>query len=57
MLNESNSYKQSLGRKWIKGESGDTYICPINALAGIENPTEEQLRSLCVNESFDPQNA
>ena len=51
-----NTYKRELGQKWIRSNSGNTYLCPINALKGIENPTEEQLRALCVNESFDPHN-
>jgi hypothetical protein len=52
-----NTYKRGLGVNWVKGESGNTYLCPIGALKGIDNPTEEQLRSLCVDESMDPQNS
>jgi hypothetical protein len=42
--------------KWIKSDSGSTYLCQVDALRGIDNPTEEQLRSLCVDESLNPQN-
>jgi len=42
--------------KWIKSSSGSTYLCPVDAMRGIDNPTEEQLRSLGVDESLNPQN-
>ena len=51
-----NSYKRDLGMRWIEAESGTTYLCPANAIAGIDNPTEDQLRSLCVDESMNPHN-
>jgi len=53
MLNE---FKQELGVKWIKSESGSTYLCPVEALSRLENPTEEQLKMICVDESMNPQN-
>ena len=27
--------------KWIKADSGHTYLCPVDALSRIDNPTEE----------------
>jgi hypothetical protein len=56
MVNESNAFKRALSFQWIKARSGNTYICPANALHGIENPSEGHLRSLCIDESENPQN-
>ena len=52
--NSSSFSRQSF--KWIKSDSGSTYLCQVDALRGIDNPTEDQLRSLCVDESLNPQN-
>ena len=30
--------------------------CPVEALRRLENPTEEQLKMICVDESMNPQN-
>ena len=49
-------FKRSLGVKWIKAESGRTYLCPVDAVKRLENPTEEQLKLICVDESENPQN-
>ena len=49
-------FKKTLGVKWIKAESGNTYLCPVNALSRIEDPSEDQLKLICVNESENPQN-
>lgn len=49
-------FKQSLGVKWVKGASGITYLCPVDALNRLDNPTEAQLKMICVDESENPQN-
>ena len=49
-----NQYKRELGVQWIKSESGTTYLCPATSLRGLENPTEDDLRAICVNESENP---
>jgi hypothetical protein len=49
-------YKQELSVKWIKAKSGNTYLCPVPALSRLDNPTEEQLKMICVDESENPQN-
>ena len=49
-------FKQSLGVKWVKGASGRTYLCPVDAYNRLDNPTEEQLQMICVDESQNPQN-
>ena len=49
-------FKKTIGVKWIKAKSGATYLCPVDALSRVENPTEEQLKLMCVNESDNPHN-
>ena len=49
-------FKKTLGVRWVKATSGNTYLCPVDALDRIENPTEEQLKLICVDESMNPQN-
>ena len=56
MRNIEETNKQSFAMHWIKAESGNTYICSVDALNGINNPTEDDLRRLCVEESNNPQN-
>lgn len=51
-----NEFKQSLSVKWIKSDSGTTYLCPVEALRRIDNPSEDQLKLICVDESMNPQN-
>ena len=41
--------------KWIKAKSGNTYLCPVGALDRIQNPSEEQLKMICIDESLNPQ--
>lgn len=53
---EQKNFKQEINVKWIKGKSGHTYLCPVNALDRIKNPTEEDLKKICVDESENPQN-
>ena len=48
--------KQRIGFNWIRGRSGNTYLCPLGTFAPGETPSEEDLKRLCVNESFDPNN-
>ena len=56
MVEEDKIFKQELGVKWIKAKSGNTYLCPVKALDRIKNPTEEQLKVICVDESKNPEN-
>jgi len=51
-----NEFKKELSVKWIKAKSGSTYLCPVDAIAKIKNPNEEQLKLICVDESQNPQN-
>ena len=56
MENEEKIFKRELSVKWIKAESGNTYLCPLDALKRFKDPTEEQLKMICVDESDNPQN-
>jgi hypothetical protein len=47
---------RTIGLKWIKAASGNTYLCPVDALKRLKNPTEDQLKLMCVDESKNPQN-
>ena len=51
-----NEFKKELGVKWVKGTSGLTYLCPVDALNKLDSPTEYQLAMICVEESNNPQN-
>ena len=55
-MEENKSFKKELSVKWIKAESGVTYLCPVNALDRISNPKEADLKLICVDESQNPQN-
>jgi hypothetical protein len=55
-MNGMNEFKKELGVKWIKAESGTTYLCPVNALKRLEKQTEDNLKMICVEESHNPQN-
>ncbi len=56
MNNETRMIKQDLGIKWIKTDSGNTFLCPAGVLKNMESMTDEQLRMVCVEESANPQN-
>ena len=56
MALELNEFKRELGVQWIKSDSGTTYLCPVASLQRLDNPTEEQLKLICVDESENPQN-
>ena len=47
---------QRINLKWIKSDSGNSYLCPVNALDRLDAPTEDQLKTICVNESENPHN-
>jgi hypothetical protein len=56
MTEDMKEFKKQLSVKWIKATSGSTYLCPVDALDRFNNPTEEQLKMICVEESDNPQN-
>ena len=55
MSSEASSFTRQ-SYQWVKSDAGSTYLCPIDAIRGVDNPTEEQLRSLCMDESLNPHN-
>ena len=52
----SEEFKKEIGVQWIKATSGTTYLCPVDALKRLDNPNEDQLKMICVDESQNPQN-
>ncbi len=55
MADLDNEFKKELSVKWIKAESGGTYLCPVDALKRLKNPSEADLKAICVDESENPQ--
>ena len=56
MFEETRKRKAGLGYVWIRSESGTTYLCPSSAAAGMQSATDEELSSIGVDESSNPQN-
>ena len=57
MLEEKQAFKSEINVKWVQAESGRTYLCPVKAFERIENPNEDDLKKICVDESDNPENA
>jgi hypothetical protein len=56
-MDEREVFKRELNVKWIKAGSGNTYLCPVDALKKLkDNPSEEELKLICVDESENPHN-
>ena len=53
---DEKSFKKELSVKWIKADSGNTYLCPVDALNRMDKPSEADLQKICVEESKNPQN-
>ena len=56
MADELEAFKKEIGVKWVKADSGTSYLCPLAAFERLENPNEEDLKRICVDESQNPQN-
>ena len=54
MTNETKEFKSSIGVRWVKSESGNTYLCPSSSK--VDSSDESSLRSHCLDESENPQN-
>jgi hypothetical protein len=52
----TSTTKNAIALRWIKAESGTTYICNAHALAELDNPSEKDLQRVCMSESENPQN-
>jgi hypothetical protein len=56
METSKKEFKKEIGVKWIKAKSGNTYLCPVEALRRLGDPSEDQLKLICVDESMNPEN-
>mgnify|MGYP003572151853 FL=1 len=56
MSDNLQEFKKEIGVKWVKGDSGTSYLCPTDAFGRLTNPTEAELKKICVDESQNPQN-
>lgn len=56
MAGEQNEFKKELNVKWVKGDSGTSYLCPVESLNRLDKPGDEELQTICVDESDNPQN-
>ena len=48
--------EKRISLKWIRGESGTTYLCPVKSFNRLDNPSEKELQMICVDESDNPHN-
>ena len=55
-MNDLNEFKKELSVKWVKGDSGNTYLCPVAALKRLGNTNEADLKKICIDESTNPHN-
>ena len=55
MADLDSEFKKELSVKWIKAKSGNTYLCPVDALKKLKDPSEADLKTICVDESQNPQ--
>lgn len=55
-MEEKATIKREIALKWIKADSGNTYLCPVASLDKLQSMTEEDLKKICVEESANPQN-
>ena len=56
-MSELNTFKKQLSVAWIKADSGNTYLCPVDALDRLDDRSENNLKMICVDESDNPQNS
>jgi hypothetical protein len=56
MSEDLKEFKKEIGVKWVKAESGTSYLCPVKSLQRLGTPNEEDLKKVCVDESDNPQN-
>ena len=56
MSDNLQEFKKEIGVKWVKADSGTSYLCPTDAFGRLNNPTEAELKKICVDESQNPQN-
>jgi hypothetical protein len=53
----SKERKSSVGVKWVKANDSDsTYLCKSSDLKNLREMSDAELRSICLDESHNPQN-
>ena len=45
----AEEFKKEIGVKWVKAESGTSYLCPVKALQRMGTPNEADLKKVCVD--------
>jgi hypothetical protein len=55
-MSDLKEFKKEIGVKWVRAESGTSYLCPVTAFSRLQNPQETDLKKICVDESQNPQN-
>jgi hypothetical protein len=55
-MSEDKTFKAQFSVKWIKSDSGNTYLCPADAFDRIDDRSESALARFCTDESENPQN-
>ena len=56
MFEQISSRKSGLGYRWIRSQSGTTYLCPASRYSELRNASDEELQATCIDESMNPQN-
>jgi hypothetical protein len=56
MFEKISSRKAELGYRWIRSQSGNTYLCPTSRYSELSDASDEELRATCIDESMNPQN-
>ena len=56
MAEELKEFTKEIGVKWVRADSGTSYLCPVAALGRLNQPNETELKKICVDESQNPQN-
>ena len=48
--------RRRISLAWVRGDSGSTYLCPVDSLRRLDAPSESDLQLICVDESDNPHN-
>ena len=56
MNEETRIRKANLGVRWIRSESGNTYLLPVSRTSELGDFSDANLSSIGVDESSNPQN-
>ena len=59
MADDLQAFKKEIGVKWIKADSGTSYLCPLAAFERLDSPkpNEADLKKICLDESQNPENS